>query len=120
MTEELLDLERRAWEALATAGGARPFYEEVLAPDVAMVLPGDLVLDGRDAVLSAMEGQPWDSFDLEPMRVLPLGAGAAAVIYRARARRGGVPYRARFTSVYLQHDGRWRLALHQQTPIEDD
>jgi hypothetical protein len=27
------------------------------------------------------------------------------------------PYRALMSSVYARRDGRWRLVLHQQTPI---
>jgi hypothetical protein len=40
------------------------------------------------------------------------------VTYRASATRAGEPpYRALMSSVYVRVDGRWRLALHQQTPL---
>jgi hypothetical protein len=42
---------------------------------------------------------------------------AAALVYRARARRAGEPeYLADMTSVYRDAGEGWRLVLHQQTP----
>lgn len=116
MTDELIELEHRAWDALATEGAARDFYADVLAPDVLMLLPGGMVIDDRDAVVASMTGPPWDEFDLRDERVVELGPGSALVAYRARARRGDVDYDALFSSTYVKLDGRWRLAVHQQTP----
>lgn len=114
--EELVGLERRAWEALATEGAAAPFYEEVLADDVLMLLPGGLVIDDRQAVVDSMVGPPWASYDLRDERVLPLGPDAAVVAYAATATRGDTTYEALFASTYVRVDGRWRMAVHQQTP----
>ena len=114
--QQLLELERGAWSALATEGAAGPFYDEVLADDVLMLLPGGLVLDDREQVVKSMDGPPWDSFELADERVVPLGPDAAVVAYRATASRGGTDYEALFNSTYVREHGRWRLVLHQQTP----
>jgi len=116
--DELLDLERRGWRALATSGGAAAaFYGEVLATDVLFLLPGGMVLDDRAEIVGAMGGPPWSAFELADERVVPLGAGSALVAYRARARREGRDYEALFASTYVQVGGAWKLAVHQQTPI---
>lgn len=114
---ELIALERRGWEALATEGAATAFFDEVLADEVLFVLPGDLVLDDRDAVLQSMSGPPWSSFELSDERVVMLAPNAALVTYRASAERDGATYRALLASAYRREDGRWRLVAHQQTPV---
>ena len=114
----LLDTERAAWEALTTSGeAAGAFYERSLADEVLMLLPGGLVIDDRRAVIDSMRGEPWTSFALSDMRVHPLSATSAVVAYRCVAARGDFEYAALFNSTYVQVDGGWRLALHQQTPI---
>ena len=115
-TDELLEIERSAWEALSTEGAAAPFYEEVLADEVLMLLPGGLAVDDRATVVESMRGSPWSSYELSDARVVPLGERSAIVAYRGIAVRGDHEYTAWFNSTYA-HDGeRWRLVLHQQTP----
>ncbi len=118
MNEDLIELERAGWEALsAGADAAEGFYEDVLAPEVLMLLPGGMVLDNREQVIASMRGAPWDGFQLSDERVLRLGRDGAVVAYRASATRGGQEYEALFNSTYVLVEGRWRLGLHQQTPI---
>lgn len=118
MDHELIDLERQAWVALSSSGdAAAAFYEQVLADDVLMLLPGGMVIRDRAQVVDSMRGAPWDAFELADERVLELADDAAAVTYRATARRGGDDYEALFNSTYVRVDGAWRLALHQQTPV---
>jgi hypothetical protein len=113
-----LDLEHAAWEALSTSGeAATAFYGEVLADEVLMVLPGGLVVDDRDQALGSMGGEPWDWFELSDERVVDLADLGAVVAYRGRARRGRTDYEALFTSTYVRHGDRWRLVVHQQTPV---
>lgn len=115
---DLIDLEHRAWGALATGGAAAAaHYEDVLADDVLMLLPGGLVIDDRQQVIDSMRGAPWDEFELADERVLDLDERTAVVAYRATARRGDHDYEALFNSTYVRAGDSWRLALHQQTPV---
>jgi hypothetical protein len=117
-TEELVELERESWEALTTAGAAAPFYERLLADDIAMLLPGGMVIDDRQAVIESMSGAPWDEYEMvDDAHVLPLGDWAAVVHYRAKARRADHRYEALFASTYVRERGEWKLAAHQQTPV---
>src|SRR3546814_856260 len=112
-----LELERAAWKALSTDGEtAAAFYEEVLAPSVLMLLPGGLVIDDREAAIESMSGEPWSSFELDDERVVSLTDQSAVVAYRASAARGDLSYSALISSTYVRGAGKWRLALHQQTP----
>ena len=112
---ELEALERRGWEALRGPDGAA-FYRDVMADDGLMVFPG-MVLDKEGTLEAIASAAPWSEFDLSDVRVVEASPDAAAVIYRAVARRAGeAPYRALMTSAYAFRDGRWRLIVHQQTP----
>ena len=118
MLDDLIELERSAWQALSTSGeAAAGFYERTLAADVLMLLPGGLVIDDRRQVIDSMRGDPWSSHELSDLRVLPLGDAAAVVAYKGTATRGDFTYTALFNSTYIREGASWRLALHQQTPI---
>ena len=116
--DALIALEHSAWDALSTSGdAAAAFYERVLADEILMLLPGGMVINDREAVIDAMRGDPWTSFELSDERVLDLGASSAVVAYRGTARRGDDEYTALFNSTYVRDGDAWRLALHQQTPV---
>ena len=117
--DDLLALEDEGWKALSTGGdAAAAFYGRVLDDDVAFLLPGGLKVDDRAKAVEMMGGQPWDWYRIVDARVLPLGEGAAAVLYTAEARRGDEPvYSALMSSTYVRRDGGWRLAVHQQSPL---
>ena len=114
---ELLELERAGWRALSTDGDtAVAFYDDVLARDVLMLLPGGMVIDDRAEVLESMRGAAWNSFELADTRVIDLTANSAVVTYRATAHRDDVEYEALFNSTYVREGGSWKLKVHQQTP----
>lgn len=113
----LLELERAGWDALCRGEGA-DFYGEIMTYDAIMLLAGGLALD-KDAVLASLgEAPAWDSYEISDERLIDLGPTSAALLYTARASiYGERPFVALMTSVYLQDDYGWRLALYQQTPI---
>lgn len=116
MEHELIEVEDRGWQALV-AGRGPEFYDEVCTDDAVMVFPGGMVLDRAAAVEGLRQAPPWARYRLSDQRVLPLGADAAVVVYRAEAQRPGEDtYRAAMASTYVRAGGSWRLALHQQTP----
>jgi hypothetical protein len=118
LDEELIDLERRGWDALSSSGAAATaFYGEVLAARVLFLLPGSMVLDDRDAVLESLGGSPWTSYALTDQRALALGEDAAVVANPASAVREGGRYEALMASTYVREGGAWKLAVHQQTPV---
>jgi len=116
--DELIELERAAWKALSTSGDvAAEFYDEVLAKDVLMLLPGGMTIDDRATVVDSMHQADWTSFELSDERVLDLTDACAVVAYQATAQRDAGDYTALFNSTYVREGGAWKLALHQQTPV---
>jgi hypothetical protein len=113
-----IELEKQGWRALATGGAeAAAFYDEVLADDVVMLLPGGLVLDDRAQILESMSGPPWSTYVLEDLRELRPAPDVAVVHYGVVAQRGSPPpYHALVASTYVRGPDGWRLVLHQQTP----
>jgi Domain of unknown function (DUF4440) len=115
--DDLIDLEHAGWRALSSGGEvATRFFGEVMATEVAMLLPGGLVITDREEAIRSMGGAAWDAFELSDERVHALTDACAVVTYRASARRGDQDYDALFSSTYVRDGSRWLLAIHQQTP----
>jgi hypothetical protein len=57
----------------------------------------------------------WSNVQIEEATVTPLASGVMALTYKGSADRGGEPYSAYCSSVYVDHGGTWKLALHQQS-----
>lgn len=116
--DELIELERAGWDALSAGGDvAVSHYDEMLAAEVLFLLPGGMVLDDRSAVVDSMGGAPWSSYELSDERVIELNEDSAVLAYRARATRNDSEYSALINSTFVRQGGRWKLALHQQTPV---
>jgi hypothetical protein len=117
MTPKLLELEEKFWQA----AGNREMYEANLAADAVHVFPGWGITE-REPVLESVESvEPWETFAIDDLHMVPLGSDAAALVYTARAQRSGKPpYLAAMTSVYRRTDTGWELAVHQQTPLPSD
>lgn len=109
--DELVALERRFW---TEASGE--LYREHAAPDLLMVFPDPTGVVDRETAIPLVA--PWDAVALDDVRSVQLVPDAVALVYRADGRIGeSERYRALVTSIYARRDGRWLLALHQQTPL---
>jgi FMN phosphatase YigB (HAD superfamily) len=114
LAETLLALEEEFWRA----SGDRRRYEARMATDAVHVFPGWGITD-TERVLDAVEAaEPWERFELQNTRLVPLGDDAAALVYDARANRAGQPeYVAAMITVYRRRGDGWELVLHQQTQL---
>jgi uncharacterized protein (TIGR02246 family) len=113
----LLDLERRGWDSLCDSTGSQ-FYGDLMTDDGVMVLANGAVMN-RDAVVASLEhAPPWQSYDIEDVRLVEAGADAAGLVYVGTGYRDGdqPAFVGVMSSFYVRQDGRWRLALYQQTP----
>ncbi len=116
----LLALERKGWDSLCDSTGDA-FYGQVMTEDAVMVLANGEVMD-RDTVVAALgEAPPWRTYDIRDDRLVPTGPGSAALVYRGTAyRESDEPaFISLMSSVYIQRNDEWRLALYQQTVIPD-
>ena len=92
----------------------------IIRPDGPYVVQGDIPLVTKTQVVSAMEqASPWSTFTIDNVRFVDVGDDVTALVYTADAARDGRDgrYRAAISSVYVNRGGRWRLVLHQQTPL---
>ena len=113
----LLDLERRGWDSLCDSTGSA-FYGDLMTDDGLMVLADGSVLDRDQVVASLSDAPPWHSYDIDDPRVVDSGDTAALVYVGTGYREGDQPaFVGIMSSVYVRQDGRWRLALYQQTPV---
>ncbi len=116
----MLDLERKGWDSLCDSTGDA-FYGEVMTDDAVMVLANGEVMD-RAAVVAALgQAPPWRSYEISDLRFVDTGADSAALVYVGSAYRdeAGPAFVGLMSSVYVMRDGKWRLALYQQTPAEN-
>lgn len=110
LLDELLAIDTE----LAQGDGAT--YRHHLAEDALVVVPG-AVLD-LAGTATAMDASPgWDEFTLTEARLGEPAPDVATIVYRFHGRRGDEIYSAVLSSTYVRRDGRWRLVLHQHTPV---
>jgi hypothetical protein len=103
MLKELLQLEHAGWSALCEGTG------------------GASVMSRDEVVLALGSSPPWQSYEIDVPRVVPIGDDAYALIYRGTGRRPDrTPFVAMMTSVYVRAGDDWKLALFQQTPCATD
>jgi hypothetical protein len=123
MADELLEtldaLERKGWAALCD-GTASAYYGEVMTSDGVMVLANGSAMT-RDQVVTALRNAPaWDDYEMSEVRLVTTGRDGAAIVYRGAAHRDGeVAFVGTMTSVYVEVNGAWRLALYTQTPVAE-
>ncbi|MGH3459027.1 nuclear transport factor 2 family protein [Aeromicrobium sp.] len=114
----LLELEQRGWHSLCDGTGAT-FYSDLMTDDAVMVLANGAVMD-RDAVVASLEhAPPWHSYEINDVRLVDAGEETAALVYVGTGYRDGdqPAFVSLMSSTYVRREGRWRLALYQQTPI---
>lgn len=116
--QDLVKLEEQGWQALSSGDEAKKFYGSLLSDDAIMVFPGGLLIEGREKILESMAAQPWKSFQIEQPHVISLSENAGVILYRVTAlREGSNTYVALVSSTYTLREGKWKLVVHQQTPI---
>jgi hypothetical protein len=100
------------------AHGDGDTYQRLLTDGAVVVVPG-MTMDKAQTV-DAMNASPgWDAVGFAEERVTELNAEAALLTYRFLGRRGDdLDYKALMGSVYVMSGQGWRLAFHQQTPLE--
>jgi hypothetical protein len=114
--DELLAIEKGFWER---GNEADYFRHNMVDGGLAVLAEG--VMTKQDAVEMTGASKPWRGVSYTDIRVMPLSADCAALLYTATGNRpdNNEPYHSRVTSVYQRRNGKWQIALHQQTVIPD-
>lgn len=115
----MIDLHQTLLQIERTLGGGRgDDYRAHLTEDAVVVVPGAAIT--REQCAHAIDATPgWEEFEITGDRLVELTPDSALITYRWRSSRGEVTYEALMTSVYVRQTGagEWKLALHQQTPV---
>ena len=113
---QLLTIEHAGWRSLCD-GAAADFYGELMTDDGVMVLANGQIMDRDDVVHALRDAAPWSAYDIDAPRAVRAGPEATALVYVGTGRRDEAdPFVGAMSSVYRLVDGRWRLALYQQSP----
>jgi hypothetical protein len=118
LEKQLIDIERKLWTNDAV------FYKNNLIEESLLVFPETGVITrgvAVDAILTEnAEGRRWAEVQFDKVRSLRLADDAALLTYKIAARWEHEESKrsALASSVYIKRDGVWKLAFHQQTPIE--
>ena len=120
MADELLEnltaLERQGWQSLCD-GTSADFYGTLMTSDGVMVLGNGQAMTRDDVVASLRDAPTWDDFEMSDVRLVTTGRDGGAIVYRGAASRGDLEFAGWMSSVYVEVNGSWRLALYTQTPI---
>jgi len=113
----LLQIERELWRSDAR------LYRHRLHDNAVLVFAEAGVMD-KTSALNAIEQQGgedrrWEDVSFSDARAVEFTDDAAMLTYRADARKAGdgSPYAALASSLYTKRAGQWKLAFHQQTPL---
>ena len=93
------------------------FYSALMTADGVMVLAHGLALDREQVIASLDDAPTWDAYEIREPRLIAAGPEGAVLVYRGEARRGEDRFTALMSSHDVRRDGRWRLALYQQTVV---
>ena len=114
--DELIELERAGWASLCDGTGD-DYYGRTMTDDGVMVLANGTVMTRDDVVAALGQAPRWASYEMDDVQVVPVSEDSAALVYVGTGHRGSdAPFVGVMSSVYVKRDGRWKLALYQQTP----
>lgn len=115
MPTDLMAIERRLWT------NDPDFYEATYLPEAVLIFPEVGRID-RGFAIEAIRGENrrgrhWAEVAFDDVATLPLGDGTVLLTYLATARWSdeASPGRTLCATLYVERDGRWRVAFHQQT-----
>ena len=113
LQQDLMTIERSFW-----TGG--PEACEANADRECLVVFTEMagIMSRADIARTAEKGR-WSDVSMKPKGLAELDDTSAVVSYECTARRkDGKPYHALVSSAYVKRPEGWKLAFHQQTPIQ--
>jgi hypothetical protein len=117
LQDELMAIEHRLWTNDAD------IYDRQLTGDALLAFAETGVIS-KDTAIAAIrrenrDGRRWADVTFEDVAMLQLGVDSALLTYRVHARWANEvsDMTALASSVYVRSGGEWKLAFHQQTPM---
>lgn len=116
-SEEVIQMERSLWEALAA--GDHATFGDYLADDVRLV--GGEGVVGKQDLMSQLEGATVEAYEVGDFQVTRPGSDVAVVVYsysetfRPAEADSATTFEGWATSVWENRDGTWQVVLHQSS-----
>ena len=113
LEEELLAIEKNFW-----TGGPEVYRHHVDKKCLIAFIKMAGVMSYGDTEKSAEKGR-WRDVCLKAQGLLNLSDTATLITYECSAmRKDGTPHHALASSGYVKRSDSWKLAFHQQTPLQ--
>ena len=113
LKQDLLAIEKQFW-----TGGPEAYREHADGSCLVVFTEMAGVMAKDDIAKTAEKGR-WKDVSMEPKGLAELSNESAVLSYECTAKRkDGEPYHALVSSAYVKRADGWKLAFHQQTPID--
>jgi hypothetical protein len=115
LQNDLLALEKKFWS------GDAGFYRQNLDDECLTVFTKMAGVQSKEEIAGMVAGdsQRWQDLKIQEKGLVEPTRDVAILSYEASARRGnGERYKAFVSSGYVRRNGAWKLAFHQQTPLD--
>jgi hypothetical protein len=115
LQNDLLALEKQFWS------GDAAFYRQNLDDECLTVFTEMAGVQTKEEVagMVAKDSRRWQDLTIDEKGLVEPTRDVAILSYEARATRGnGERYKALVSSGYVRRNGAWKLAFHQQTPLD--
>ena len=113
LAHDLLAIEKNFW-----TGGPEAYRQ--FADDECLLAFGEMAgIQSNDEIAKTAEKGRWGEVTMKQKGVRQLGDDSAVITYEATTtRKDGKPYHALVSSAYVKRPTGWKLAFHQQTPLQ--
>jgi hypothetical protein len=114
LEEDLLELEKGFW----TEGG--DYYRAHVDEECLLAFSDMAGVHSNEEIASMNPGAGnWKNVSLDKKGLVELSDEAVVLTYEVGAqRKTGEPYKALVSTGYVKRDGEWKMAFHQQTPLQ--
>jgi len=115
LQNDLLAMEKKFW------AGDAAFYRQNLDDQCLTVFTKMAGVQSKEDVAGMVAKDPnqrWQDLKIEEKGLVEPTRDVAILSYEASARRGDERYKALVSSGYVRRNGSWKLAFHQQTPLD--
>jgi hypothetical protein len=113
LEQDLLKLEKGFWTEDAD------YYRQHVDEDCLLAFADFAGVRGNEEIASMRGGSNWTNINLDEKGVAQLADDVVVLTYEVSAnRKTGEPYKALVSTGYVKRDGEWKMAFHQQTPLD--
>ena len=114
LEQDLLKLEKGFW----TEGG--DYYRAHVDEECLVAFTEMAGVHSNEEIAGMNPGaNNWMNVELDEKGCVRLSADSVVITYEVNAqRKNGEPYKALVSTGYVKRDGEWKMAFHQQTPLD--